>query len=70
MAYIRPSNTPPPSTQTVEALARLFGLAVPAGDLEEVALALRDQLAAVEQLDKLDLTDASPCFAFDPHWHD
>lgn len=51
-------------------LARLVGLTLPEEDIEPLAVALRDQLAAAEDLATLDLTDANPASRFDACWHD
>jgi hypothetical protein len=51
-------------------LAQLVGLMVPPEDLPPLATALRDQLASIEILDELDLTDVNPTLELDPRWHD
>lgn len=70
MAYVRPSNNPPIDRETLDALARLVGLTLPEADVEPLAAALRDQFAAIEDLERLDLTDVNPAFRFDARWHD
>jgi Asp-tRNA(Asn)/Glu-tRNA(Gln) amidotransferase C subunit len=71
MSYIRHSaEAAPISPETVSMLAQLVGLTVPPEDLDPLAAALRDQLASIEILDELDLTDVNPTVELDPRWHD
>jgi hypothetical protein len=70
MAYVRPSDKPPIDRDTLTNLARLVGLTLPDEDIEPLAAALRDQFAAAESLENLDLTDVTPAFRFDARWHD
>jgi Asp-tRNA(Asn)/Glu-tRNA(Gln) amidotransferase C subunit len=71
LSYIRHADDAPEvSPETVATLARLVGLTVPPEDLEPLAVALRDQLAAVSIFDELDLTDVNPTVELDPRWHD
>lgn len=70
MAYIRQSNAPPISVETVETLSRLVGLSLPAEDVAPLAAALTDQLASIALLDRLNLEGVDPIEAFDPRWDD
>jgi Asp-tRNA(Asn)/Glu-tRNA(Gln) amidotransferase C subunit len=70
MSYIRPSDGPPISHETLGMLARLAGITLRDGDLEPLATALRDQLASIEEIVALDLTDVDPAGAFDAAWDD
>ncbi|MGH2347385.1 MAG: hypothetical protein ACRDG4_19330 [Chloroflexota bacterium] len=70
MAYIRQSNAPPISAETVETLSRLVGLTLPAEDVAPLAAALTDQLASIALLDRLNLEGVDPIEAFDPRWDD
>lgn len=70
MAYIRPSDKPPIDRETLDMLARLVRLTLPEEDIEPLAAALRDQLAAVEDLETLDLADTNPASTFEAGWHD
>jgi hypothetical protein len=54
--------------ETIETLVRLAGFTVPPEDISLLAEALRDQLASIEQLDRLDLADVNPALEFDPRW--
>ena len=68
MAYIRQSNIPPMSAETVETLGRLAGLILPAEDIAPLAGALTDQLASFALLEGLNLEGVDPIEAFDPRW--
>ena len=68
MAYIRHSNASPISPETVETLAALIGLVLPAEDIGPLARALTDQLASAAVLEKLNLDGINPIEEFDPRW--
>ena len=70
MAYIRQSNAPPISPETVETLAALIGLALPAEDVGPLATALTDQLASAAVLERLNLEGINPIEEFDPRWYE
>jgi Asp-tRNA(Asn)/Glu-tRNA(Gln) amidotransferase C subunit len=70
MAYVRPSDQPPIDRESLDILARLVGFTLPEEDIESLGAALRDQFAAAESLENLDLTDVTPAFRFDARWHD
>jgi Asp-tRNA(Asn)/Glu-tRNA(Gln) amidotransferase C subunit len=70
MAYLRASTGPPITPEELQTIARVFGLHLPGQDIDPLSTALRDQLAAVESLDALDLIDVQPVLRFDPRWHD
>ena len=69
MAYIRRTKAPQISPEMVEALGRLLDLSLPAEDIAPLAVALTDQLASIELLEQLDLTNVNPVLEFDPRWH-
>jgi hypothetical protein len=70
VAYIRQSDATPISVETLQTLANLVGMSIPAEDLKELAQALTNQLASIALWERLDLTDVDPLPAFDPRWHD
>ena len=68
MSYIRLTVGARIDFETIETLVRLAGFTVPPEDISLLAEALRDQLASIEQLDRLDLADVNPALEFDPRW--
>jgi hypothetical protein len=58
------------SRETLELLVQLVGIPLPAEDAAALAEALRNQLASIELIDRLDLTDIQPALGFDPRWDD
>lgn len=71
MSYLKPSaSNIPLDPEAVTLLARLSGFTVPPEDVEPLTEALRNQLASIEQLEELDLTDVNPSLEFDPRWRD
>jgi hypothetical protein len=70
MAYTRHSDATPISAETVQMLAGVMGLTIPAEDLDALATSLTNQLASIALLDGLDLGEVDPLPAFDPRWHD
>ena len=56
------------TVETVQLLARLAGLTIPAEDIEPLVGALRNHLASLAALDELDLTEVDPITTFDPRW--
>jgi Asp-tRNA(Asn)/Glu-tRNA(Gln) amidotransferase C subunit len=58
------------SRETLELLARIAGIDVAEEDASDLADALRNQLASMESIDRLDLRDVQPALRFDPRWHD
>ena len=71
MTYLQPrASAAPISPEVVALLARLAGLTLPPEDIEPLATALCSQLASIEALDELDLTDVNPILEFDPRWPD
>ena len=46
----------------------LLGLAVPPEEITALAASVRDQLASIQSLEDLDLTDIMPALEFDPRW--
>jgi hypothetical protein len=70
MPYTPGRQTAPLTSDTVEMLARLVGLSVPPEDVGSLAMALANQLAALDLLRQLDLTEVDAAPIFDPRWHD
>jgi hypothetical protein len=68
MGYVRPTTAEEIPSVTIEAMARLLGLAIPPEEIAALAAAVRDQLASIAALDELDLTDIMPAIEFDPRW--
>ena len=68
MSYVKSSTAEDIPPATIELLARLLGLTVPPEDLEALAGSVRDQLASLGSLDRLDLTDIHPSLEFNPRW--
>jgi hypothetical protein len=58
------------SPETLELIAQLAGITLPPEDIAALAGALRNQLAAIELIDRLDLSDGQPALGFDPRWDD
>lgn len=70
MAYLPSSSKEPVPAELIEALGRLLGLVIPPEDLPSLSTALRDQLAAMEAVEALDLSGITPVLHFDPGWDD
>ena len=68
MGYVKFSDAPEIDPAIIEALAVLLGLAVPADEVPVLSDAVRGQLASVQSLEALDLTDVMPAVEFDPRW--
>lgn len=68
VSYIKSTTGHRIDGETIETLVRLAGFTVPPEDVSRLADALRDQLASMEQLDQLNLTDVNPALEFDPRW--
>jgi hypothetical protein len=58
------------SPETLELIAQLAGITLPPEDIDGLAGALRNQLAAIELIDRLDLSDVQPALGFNPRWDD
>ena len=70
MAYLRSAGGEPIPHEIITVLGQTLGLSIPPEDLQALADALRDQLASIERIDALDLTNIAPAIQFDPRWHD
>jgi hypothetical protein len=46
----------------------LLGLAAPPLETTTLGASVRDQLAAIQSREELDLTDIMPALEFDPRW--
>lgn len=68
MGYVRFSDAAAIDPAVIEALADLLGLAVPVEESLPLADAVRGQLASVQSLEDIDLTDIMPALEFDPRW--
>jgi hypothetical protein len=68
MGYVKSTSGDEIPAVTIEAMARLFGLAIPPEEIAALAASVRDQLASLVALEELDLTDISPALEFDPRW--
>lgn len=68
MGYVKFSDAEAIDPAVIEALAVLLGLAVPESEVSALGEAVRGQIASVESLDLVDLTDIMPAIEFDPRW--
>jgi hypothetical protein len=68
MGYVKASAGAEIPAETIEAMARLLGLAIPPQELSTLAASVRDQLDSIVPLETLDLTDIMPAIEFDPRW--
>jgi hypothetical protein len=68
MGYVKPTSAEDIDPATIEAMARLLGLTVPPLDTSLLSASVRDQLASIQTLEELDLTDVMPALDFDPRW--
>ena len=68
MGYVRPTSAEDIDPATIEAIARLLGLNVPPLETTTLAALVRDQLASIQSLEELDLTEIMPALDFDPRW--
>jgi hypothetical protein len=68
MGYVKPTSAEDIDPATIEALGRLLGLNVPPLETTALAALVRDQLASIQSLEELDLTDIMPALDFDPRW--
>jgi hypothetical protein len=68
MGYVKPTSAEDIDPATIESMARLLGLTVPSLETTMLGASVRDQLASIQPLEELDLTDISPALDFDPRW--
>ncbi|MDF3041402.1 MAG: hypothetical protein K0Q71_4108 [Thermomicrobiales bacterium] len=68
MGYVKPTSAEDIDPAMIEAMARLLGLAVPPLETTPLADSIRDQLASIQSLEEIDLTDIMPALEFDPRW--
>jgi hypothetical protein len=68
MGYVKATSGAEIAPATLEAMARLLGLAVPPEDIATLGISVRDQLASIQTFEDLDLTDIMPALEFDPRW--
>jgi hypothetical protein len=68
MGYVKPTSAEDIDPATIEAMARLLGLTVAPLDTTLLSASVRDQLASIQPLEELDLTDVMPALDFDPRW--
>ncbi len=53
----------------ISAIAELAGIEIPEGDLAQLQVVMRNQLAMAEMLRPLDYGDVPPIVTLDPRWH-
>ena len=68
MGYVKPTSAEDIAPATIEAMACLLGLTVPPIETATLSASVRDQLASIQSLEELDLTDIMPSLEFDPRW--
>jgi len=68
MGYVKPTSAEDIDPATIEVIARLLGLNVSPLETTTLAALVRDQLASIQSLEELDLTDIMPALDFDPRW--
>jgi len=68
MGYVKPTSAEDIDPATIAAIARLLGLNVSPLETTTLAALVRDQLASIQSLEELDLTDVLPALDFDPRW--
>ncbi len=68
MPYVPRTDAPHLSPDLVEQLARAVGVRLLPEDIEPLAVALSNQLAAIRLLARLDLQGVDPAPSFDPRW--
>lgn len=68
MGYVKPTSAQDIEPEMMATLARLLGIRVSPEDAAALAANVRDQLASVQSLDELDVTDIAPTLEFDPRW--
>ena len=68
MGYVKPTSAEDIDPATIEAIARLLGLNISPLETTTLAASVRDQLASIQSLEELDLTDVMPALEFDPRW--
>jgi hypothetical protein len=68
MGYVKPTSAEDIDPATIEVIARLLGLNVSPLETTTLAASVRDQLASIQSLEELDLTDVMPALEFDPRW--
>jgi hypothetical protein len=70
MTYLHASTGKPIARETILELSRLVGVSIPEEDLDQLSTALRDQLAAVDRIESLDLRGIAPRPCFEVLWHE
>lgn len=70
MAYLHPSSGDPLPQDVIGVLGRALGLAIPEEDVGPLSIALRDQLASIDRIERLDLSGVTRPSPFDPRWHE
>jgi hypothetical protein len=68
MGYVKSSAGTEIPHETIAAMARLLGLAIPPAELPSLAASVSDQFESVVPLEALALTDVMPAVEFDPRW--
>jgi hypothetical protein len=70
MGYVKSTAATEIPVETIAAMVRLLGLAIPPDELPALGASVRDQLESIIPLETLDLTDIMPSLEFDPRWED
>jgi len=70
VSYLTPGSAPPLSTDLVLTVAASLGLRLPPEDVQQLAISLADQAAAVALLDEAPVDAFNPAIEFDPRWRD
>jgi hypothetical protein len=70
MGYVKSTAATEIPVETIAAMARLLGLAIPPDELPALGASVRDQLESIIPLEALDLTDIMPALEFDPRWEE
>jgi Asp-tRNA(Asn)/Glu-tRNA(Gln) amidotransferase C subunit len=69
VSYLTPRSAGPVRLDVLLTLAEVAGITVTPEDVDQLAVALADQLGSMEVLDQVDLDDFNPIVEFDPRWH-
>jgi len=70
MSYGRSHSAQELDPETVRKISQLMGLELSQEDLNSLKKSLAEQLASVNVLDELDLTDIASILVMDPRWHE
>ena len=68
MSYLTPGSGKSVPEETLRVIADLVGIRVPMTDEAALARSFADHLAAMDVLDRADLSTFTPVVEFDPRW--